>query len=113
MHSWEERAGILAESTGRPLAAPVTGVAELFDPAVAHPAVGDDGGTGFDVLGDERMQAGGRGVGEDPHVGAAVTTRFVDLDRHCHQGFLALGSSTSKSGFLAADEDLVDLHCTS
>jgi hypothetical protein len=42
----------LAAGAGGPLAAPVTGVAEPFDAAVAVPAVGDDGGTGFDVRGD-------------------------------------------------------------
>src|SRR5664280_499976 len=87
-----------------------SGVAEPFDPAVALPAVGDDGAARLDVRGDERVQAGRRGIRDDAHPDPAVATGLVDLDCHCHKGFLALGPASAESRFLAADEGLVHLH---
>ena len=91
VHAGQQLAGVLTAGPGGSLAAPVVGVAEPLQPAVALPAVGDDGGARLDVVGDERVQAGRRGIRHDPHPDPAVATGLVDLDCHCHKGFLALG----------------------
>src|SRR5664280_2853207 len=91
VHSGQQLTGVLAAGAGSALATPVTGVAQPLDPAVALPAVGDDGGTRLDVRGDEWVQAGRRGIRDDAHPYSAVAAGLVDLDRHCHKGFLALG----------------------
>ncbi len=48
MHRGQELAGILPAGPGGPLAAPVVDVAELLQPPVALPAVGDDSRARFD-----------------------------------------------------------------
>jgi hypothetical protein len=62
MNPGQQLAGVLAAGTGRALAAPLVRVAECVDPAVTLPGIGDDGGAGLDVLADEPVQRGGRGV---------------------------------------------------
>jgi hypothetical protein len=54
--SREQLAGVLPAGTGRALAAPIVGVAELVDAGIALPGIGDHGGAGLDVLGDEGVQ---------------------------------------------------------
>jgi len=73
------------------------GVAELVDALVAGPAVGDDPGAGLDVCGDERVERGGRAIGQDLHPGTPEPARLGDLNCHAYQDFLALGSSTAQS----------------
>ena len=64
----------------------------------------------LDVGGDERVQRGGGGVGQDRQPATAEPLGLFDLDGHTDQGLLAFRSPTPQPRLLAADERLVDLH---
>src|SRR5512135_1508130 len=97
---------IFPTEAGRSLTARLVGVAELADPAVAGPAVGDDPSARLDGVGDEAVQRRRGSVRHDLHPAAAVPTRFGDLNGHSHQGFLALGASAGQARLLPADVGL-------
>ena len=80
MHAGEQVQGLLAASSGRPLAPPVVNVAELLHSDVAHPPVGDDSRPRFHVVGHEGVERGTRGIGDRGHAAAAHAPGFVDLD---------------------------------
>src|SRR5512142_2005743 len=71
---------IFPTEAGRSLTARLVGVAELADPAVAGPAVGDDPSARLDGVGDEAVQRRRGSVRHDLHPAAAVPTRFGDLN---------------------------------
>src|SRR5436305_13771481 len=86
------------------------GVAKLTDTVIPHPGIGDDCRAGFDVVGDERMQRGSRGIGQNANPNPSVATRLVNLNRNANKGFLTPSPAAGQSGLLAADVGLVDLH---
>ncbi len=67
VHFGQQLAGTLTAGTGGPLAAPVVGVAEPLQPALALPGVGDDPRTGLDVTGYEGVQRGAGCIGQQRH----------------------------------------------
>jgi len=57
----------------------------------------------------ERVQCGGRRIGQDLHPAPAEPARLRDLNCYTHQGFLASGTSAAQARLLTADVGLVDL----
>jgi hypothetical protein len=110
VHAGQQPAGVLPAGAGGPLAASFVEVAELADSGITLPAVGDDCGPRFNVAGDERVQRGGGPVGDDRHPAPAIPARFLDLDGHADQGFLALSPPARQLRLLTADVGLVHLH---
>src|ERR1019366_2760702 len=82
VHSGQQLAGVVPAGASRPLAAPVVGVAEPVDAAVALPGVGDHRRARLDVPGDEGVQRRGGSIGQDLHPAAPVPSWLPDLDGH-------------------------------
>ena len=66
VHRGQQPVGILSTGAGGALAAPVVDVAELVQPVVALPCVGDDPGARLDVICDEGVQRGGGRISQRP-----------------------------------------------
>lgn len=75
---------------------------------VGAPAVGHDGGAGFDRIVEERPQALRFCVGDDAHPGSGVAASLAQLDGDRRQR-LTERAAPGYARFLAAEEGLVDL----
>ena len=110
MHRWQERAGVLAAGSGRPLATSVMDIADLLEPAVARPAVGDHRRARLNVICHEGVQRGGRRIGQRQHPAPADAFRRLDLHGDAGQHLLAPGSTAGQPRLLTADVGLIHLH---
>jgi len=109
MHRRKEFVRVVAASTGSSLAEGDADIAELVDPTVARPAVGDDRRTGLDVLDDERMQRRGRRIRQRRDAASAHSLGLVDLYSDASEDLLSPSSSALQTWLLATNERLVDL----
>ena len=110
MHRRQERARILAAGSGRPLATSGMDIAELLEPAVARPAIGDHRRARRNVICHEGVQRGGRRIGQRQHPAPADAFRRLDLHGDAGQHLLAPGSTAGQSRLLTADVGLIHLH---
>jgi hypothetical protein len=83
-------------------------VAELLQPAIGGPAVGDHGRAWLDVGGYEGVQGGGRRVAKNCHPASAKPGWFVNFNRHPHKHLVAQMTAAAAS-LLATEEALVNL----
>ncbi len=109
MHTRQECAHILAGSARRALAPLIMRVAEISEPVVALPGVGDHFRAPFDVIGHERVERSGP-IGENCHPAPAEPLGFFDLDGQSNQGFLRFRPSATEPRLLATDVGLVNLN---
>ena len=101
MDGGQQLAGILAAGPGGPLAAPLVGIAEAIQPAVALPGVRDDPRARPDVTGDEGMQRSSRRVSQDRHPAPADPLRLPHPGRDAGEHLLAPGPAAAQARLLA------------
>jgi len=109
VHGREQLGRILSAGLGGSLTAGMMDVAEVREPMIARPPVGNDRRTRLDVVGHEPVQRGGRGVSNRGHSAPAYALRLADLHRDRRQDFLA-GSSAPVARLLTTDPSLIHLH---
>src|SRR5262245_37896494 len=109
VHCGEQLVGILPASSGGALAVSLVDVAKSVQPVISHPAVGDHGRSGLDVVGDEAVQAVRRTVAYGRDAAATDPPWWTDLDRDGGEDLLASGPAAAQSWLLAADIGLVHL----
>ena len=86
------------------------GVAELGEPVIPHPGIGDHCRCRGDMISDEGKQRPGRPVLEQRHPAPADPLGLADFDRDAGQDLLALSTPASQPGLFAADVGFIDLH---
>ena len=85
-------------------------VAELLQPVVTLPAVGEDRRARLNVICHERVQRRGRRISQRQHAAAAKPFRLPNLHRDAGQHLLAPGPATCQPRLLTADVGLIHLH---
>lgn len=98
MHAWQQSSDVLAAGFRGALTAPVVTVADPVEALISAPSVGDHGGSGLDIVGDEVVQRRGRCIWDDAQPATSESLGFSDLHGHSDQPFLSFGSSARQTG---------------
>jgi hypothetical protein len=93
------------------LAAPGVNVAQLVEPPVALPGVGNDRGAGLVMIGDEGVERSGGRIGKGHRLAPANPFRLSNLHRNAGEDLLAPGRPAAQPRLLTTNVRLIPLHC--